>query len=79
MIGVRGDGVNDPGERNLIAGNAGDGVGISGIGTDANIVAGNFIGTNASGAAAAGNGLNGVIIFGGAKNNRIGSDANGVS
>jgi titin len=57
---------------NLISGNMWDGVGISGVGSNDNIVAGNFIGTSATGSSAIGNVLHGVSIFGGAQNNTIG-------
>jgi len=62
-------GGDTPEERNVISGN-GSGVSIEGSGTDANIVIGNFIGTDASGTAALGNGF-GVGIFDSAKNNTI--------
>ena len=40
---------HDGGARNVISGNAGDGVLITGSGTTGNVVEGNFIGTNAAG------------------------------
>ena len=55
-------------DRNLISGNSGDGIAISG---DGNFVQGNKIGTNAAGTAALGNGISGVgagVRLGGASN-----------
>jgi hypothetical protein len=43
-----------PGARNLISGNAGDGIDLTGSGTTGNVVAGNLIGTNADGTAGLG-------------------------
>ncbi len=64
-----------PDECNLISGNGGDGVSILGSGTRSNTVSGNYIGTDASGMAAIGNGGNGVAIQDGANYNLIGGDA----
>ncbi len=52
--------------RNVISGNAGDGVEITGSGTTSNVVEGNYIGTNAAGMAALPNGGHGVDIVGAA-------------
>ena len=60
-----------PGQSNLISGNTGDGVLITGLATG-NVVEGNLIGTNALGTAAIGNGNDGVDITSGASNNTIG-------
>lgn len=58
-------GGNTSGKRNVISGNTSDGVLIGsfsiGGGTD-NVVQGNYIGTNAAGTAALGNGINGVHV-----------------
>jgi hypothetical protein len=65
------------GERNVISGNLHHGIGIYGwpnVGTDNNIVIGNYIGTDVNGTAALGNATNGVRIGDGAKNNVIGGD-----
>lgn len=73
-IGTDGDGVNDAAERNIISGNLRNGVQFEGAGTNNNIVAGNYIGTDLHGTSSLGNGWHGVIIFGTASNNRIGTD-----
>ncbi len=57
--------------RNLISGNVGQGLNISGASSN-NRVAGNFIGTNAAGAAAIPNGQAGLEIFGAATGNIVG-------
>jgi titin len=60
--------------RNLISGNTGvSGVSIGGPGTSGNVVAGNFVGTTASGGAALPNG-DGVTITNGATGNTVGGD-----
>ena len=53
---------------NLISGNSANGVRIMGTGSDDNVVAGNRIGTNASGTAALGNGAAGITISTGSGN-----------
>ena len=58
-IGTNGDGVNDSAERNVISGNGDSGVLIYSPG---NVVAGNFIGTDATGSKRLGNGSSGVTI-----------------
>jgi hypothetical protein len=92
LIGTNGDGVNDAAERNVLSGNLFAGVWINGQGTDANAVAGNFIGTDVSGAVALDNGTQtvsdpslyldtfggGVVIENGASGNRIGTDGQSV-
>jgi hypothetical protein len=65
-------GGDTPGERNVISGNAFDGVVIGQTGTDNNTVIGNYIGTDASGTVAVPNGENGVTIDFGARFNTIG-------
>lgn len=76
-LGTNGDGVGDAAERNLISGNGFGGVGIVGVGSDSNIVAGNFIGTDSTGTTAVGNANRGVDIHSGAQNNRVGTNADG--
>ncbi len=91
LIGTDGDGVNDAAERNLISGNDLAGIQISGQGTDGNAIAGNLIGTSVSGDVALDNGSSyvyysepahfnggGIVIQGGASENRIGTDGKSV-
>ena len=62
--------------RNVISGNNTTGITLSGSN---NVVQGNYIGTNAGGTAAIGNGLNGIEVSGqGASNNLIGGTAPGA-
>jgi titin len=79
----------DAAEGNVISGNIGAGVLITGAsntfdgspsypGTGRNTVAGNFIGTNASGTSALGNGADGVELEGGASDNWIGETVAGT-
>jgi titin len=79
VIGTDGDGQADVAERNVIAGNQSVGVQISGSGTEGNVLAGNLIGTDLSGAAALPNATHGVRIAGGARQNLIGTDGDGVA
>jgi hypothetical protein len=72
-IGTDGDGVNDPGERNLIAGGGHFGIFIS-TGGNNNLVAGNYIGTDATGTQALGNTWEAIDLALGAQNNIIGTD-----
>jgi hypothetical protein len=66
------------GAGNVIAGNPADGVLITDPGTNANVVEGNFIGVNAAGTAALGNGGAGVLVQAGASGNTIGGVAAGA-
>ncbi|HTC94262.1 MAG TPA: hypothetical protein VK699_12550 [Terriglobales bacterium] len=61
-----------PGGGNVISGNVSDGVSLTGSGTNANLVQGNFIGLNAAGNGALGNSGNGVSVSSNATNNVIG-------
>jgi parallel beta-helix repeat protein len=63
--------------RNVIAGNLNSGIAIYDVGTTGNVVSGNYIGTDASGAKAAGN-IAGVFLDLGASNNTIGGTATGA-
>jgi len=69
-------GGSSPGAGNLISGNTVDGININGASTDphANAVEGNWIGVDATGAAALSNGQTGVQIVSGAYGNTIGPD-----
>ncbi|MCK4470249.1 MAG: CSLREA domain-containing protein, partial [Anaerolineae bacterium] len=68
-------GSTTPEERNVISGNDISGVGINEAHN--NIVIGNYIGTDASGAVALGNGRSGVFISLGAQGNVVGGTASG--
>ena len=73
VIGTDGDGANDAAERNILSGHNAFGVVVAGgVG---NVVAGNLIGTNASGSVALGNQF-GVATGDG---NLIGTDADGMA
>jgi hypothetical protein len=52
-------------------------VAIMGVGSDGNVVAGNYIGTDRLGAVALANGDQGVAIIQGAASNRIGTNGDG--
>jgi len=62
---------------NVISGNHGNGVSITGVGATNNHVAMNFIGTDVTGTLRRGNGGNGVVITGGTSDNVIGGEATG--
>ncbi len=66
-----------PGARNIISGNNESGIFIGGADATGNEVAGNFIGTDASGAKALGNTLQGVFVYF-APNNTIGGTTAGA-
>jgi hypothetical protein len=74
LIGTNGDGVNDPGERNVIFGSIRDGITI--VGGQGDMVAGNYIGTdgNGNGGLQTSNGGAGVLIYHGAQNNVVGAN-----
>lgn len=60
-----------PEAGNVISGNDGDGVMIEGSETTANVVSGNYVGTDVTGMAALGNGERGVFILSGAHHNVV--------
>jgi titin len=66
------------GAGNLISGNNGNGVTIAEIGTTANILQGNYIGTDVTGIFPLGNSGHGVAIVAGASNNSIGGTIRGA-
>ena len=66
-----------PVERNVIAGSDNDAIDIYGTGTDGNVVAGNFIGTDVTGTSALGIAGDGVFLAEGASFNWIGVNPNG--
>ncbi|HTS52720.1 MAG TPA: DUF4347 domain-containing protein, partial [Burkholderiales bacterium] len=59
-------------DRNIISGNNVDGVQFKGAGIQNNVLMGNYIGLDVTGAADLGNANQGVAIFNGASNNTIG-------
>ncbi|MEZ6134980.1 MAG: PKD domain-containing protein [Pirellulaceae bacterium] len=73
-VGTDGDGSQDDSERNVISGNGLYGIEISGTGTNYNVIAGNYVGTDALGGYALQNGIDGVRVVSGAEFNRIGTD-----
>ena len=64
-------------QRNVISGNSADGVLVTGGGTNANVVAGDYIGLNAAGSAALANGNFGILVNGGAAGTQIGINPSG--
>ena len=76
-IGTDGNSVDDVGERNVIAGSGNDAIDIYGTGTDGNIVAGNFIGTDVTGSRSLGIAGDGVFLAEGASSNWIGVNPSG--
>ncbi len=64
-------GGNSPSARNIISGNSGSGVHISGASTNTNKIVGNWIGLGGDGTTVVANGQYGVFLSGG-ENNRIG-------
>lgn len=69
-------GGNHPGERNVISGNQDCGIVID-YGGRNNTVSGNYIGTDAWGSRAAGNGVAGIFLGTGTENNLIGGEVSG--
>jgi CSLREA domain-containing protein len=66
------------GSRNLISGNADDGIDIKSVGSTGNIVLGNLVGTTISGTSGLGNANSGVLIKDGAHGNTVGGTAAGA-
>jgi hypothetical protein len=73
------------GARNLVSGNANDGVVLNGSGTSGNIIEGNYIGTDVTGIVALGNGAAtgsdgaGILVDFGATDNTIGGTTAGAA
>ena len=65
-------GGTEPGSRNLISGNVGNGIEINGAGSKGNAVQGDFIGLDINGTYALPNADDGVVIVAGASSNLIG-------
>ena len=65
--------------KNIISGNQQRGVFLDGAGATGNKIQGNYIGTNITGTSAIANALDGVLLNGGATNNIIGTDSNGIN
>ncbi|MEO8269638.1 MAG: hypothetical protein ABI557_07960, partial [Aureliella sp.] len=63
--------------RNIISGNGGFGLALTGSGTSGNTVAGNWIGIASDGLTAVGNGDEGIEVDGGAHHNTIGGNTTG--
>ena len=86
LIGTNGDGTSDALERNIVSGNSLVGVWITGSGTNNNVVAGNYVGTDVTGTLAVPNGTSpinvattdltsvGIAIEAGASGNRVGTN-----
>jgi hypothetical protein len=68
-------------DRNIISGNSGDGIDLTGTTTvpftTSNVVEGNYIGTNAAGTVILSNGNDGINISAGATNNSVGGNLAG--
>jgi CSLREA domain-containing protein len=79
VIGTDGDEVEDALEGNSIYNNGFTGITIHGPSATGNVVAGNFVGVGAAGDQAQGNGLTGVNVDFDARDNRVGTDADGRS
>jgi parallel beta-helix repeat protein len=62
-------------DRNIVSANLQQGILVSG--SSSNIIMNNYIGTNATGTAALGNGFNGVLITGNSKQNLVGGEETG--
>jgi hypothetical protein len=81
IIGTNGDGMFDAAERNIVSGNAVGMNGSSGIEIygDHNVIAGNYVGTDATGAAPLPNNQYGITLADGASSNLIGTNADGTA
>jgi hypothetical protein len=77
-VGTDGDGLSDSLEGNLLSGNLARGLLIA-ADAEHNTVAGNYVGTDATGSTAVPNVQGGIELSNGARFNRIGTDADGQS
>ncbi|MGB2894859.1 MAG: hypothetical protein WBB65_01675, partial [Anaerolineales bacterium] len=66
------------GSRNIISGNGTYGLAVSGIGSDGNLILGNYIGTDITGAAALANDSHGLSIWSNAQSNVVGGHVPGA-
>ena len=64
-------------DRNIVSGNADDGMDIVGATANGNLVLGNYVGTDAAGTSAVGNGNDGVVLWAN-QNNTIGGSSAGA-
>ena len=64
-------------DRNIISGNDGDGIQITDMGTNLNVVEGNYIGTDVTGTVGLGNNGNGISIINNASDDTIGGAGSG--
>ena len=78
LIGTNGDGIGDAAEGNLISGNL-DGISLSNSATVDTVIAGNLIGTDATGTLDLGNTRNGIRIAASTANTLVGTDSDGVA
>ncbi len=65
-------------ERNIISGNDGFGIEMTGSNATGNLIQGNYIGINSSGNASLANGSEGIVIAGGSSSNTIGGTIAGA-
>lgn len=65
-------------DRNIISGNIGEGINLTGAGAFGNLVQGNYIGLGSDGSTARGNSLDGIHLASGAHDNTIGGTAAGA-
>ncbi|OVE79652.1 hypothetical protein BVY02_02610, partial [bacterium J17] len=72
VIGTNNDGTNDSTEGNVSSGHSGTGIYITGTGSTANTIAGNYIGVGQDGSLDLGNGTHGIWLLSSASDNTIG-------
>ena len=76
-IGTDGDGVSDASEGNVVSANQNNNIGL--LDASSNVIAGNYIGTDAGGTIAFGAKFFGIWLGGSSQFNRIGTDGDGIS